>query len=47
MILITDTVIFDNTYSYLRSKKIQYNIKLVAPALDLKIETLPENGNNN
>ncbi|XP_044732366.1 SEC14-like protein 2 [Chrysoperla carnea] len=43
----TYTVIFDNTYSYLRSKKIQYNIKLVAPAIDLKIETLPENGNNN
>lgn len=38
----TDTVIFDNTYSMLRSKKVLHNIQLSIPIEKLNITTLPD-----
>lgn len=37
-----DTVIFDNTYSMLRSKKVLHNIQLSIPIEKLNITTLPD-----
>lgn len=36
----TDTVVFDNSYSFIRSKKLAYNIQVTLPVKEQTTETI-------
>lgn len=38
----TDTVVFDNSYSFIRGKKLAYNIRVVLPVKEKNIHTIDQ-----
>jgi len=38
----TDTVVFDNSYSFLRGKKLAYNVRITLPVKEKTISTIDQ-----
>lgn len=38
--VLTDTVVFDNSYSFIRGKKLAYNVRVVLPVKEKTIDTI-------
>jgi hypothetical protein len=38
----TDTVVFDNSYSFIRGKKLAYNIRITLPVKEKTIGTIDQ-----